>query len=90
MQALGITLEDLAEWIYRSIRLGRQPTYRDRKVEGKGGAERPKEWQKLMGYLWVASWLVFTTPAWSYQNMRHDGGQLFSFSLVEALQAKSA
>lgn len=89
MQALGITLEDFAEWFYRSIRLGHQPTDRDEKIEGKGGVERAEKWQKAVGIVWVTSWLIFTTPAWSYQNMRHNGGPLFSFSLLDSLQAKS-
>lgn len=87
MQALGITLEDFAEWVFRSIRLGRQPTERDQKSDGKGGVERAETWQKAVGYLWVTSWLIFTTPAWSYQNIRHAGSQIFPLSLTEIVQA---
>lgn len=86
MQAVGITIEDFVEWLYRSSELGRTPPKADEKKFGKGGVERPKAWQAVVGYVWVAAWLVWTTPAWSYQNIRHDAGQLFPFSLVEAIK----
>lgn len=86
MQAVGITVEDFVQWVYRTIRLGQQPRARDDKADGKGGVESPSAWQRAVGYLWVAAWLTWSTPAWSYQNVRHDAGQLFPFSVVESVR----
>lgn len=72
MQAVGISLEDLAEWLYRVVRPRRQPNYRDEKTRPDGIREGVETWQMLVGYLWVISWLVFTTPRWSYQRIRLD------------------
>lgn len=87
MQAVGITIEDFIEWVYRSTKLGQTPSAADERNYGKGGVESPNRWQCMVGYVWVAAWLVWTTPAWSYQNIRHDAGQLFPFSIVEAIKA---
>lgn len=84
MQAVGITLEDFVEWIYRTYTLGRPPQAKDEKVDGKGGVETSTAWQRAVGYLWVAAWLIWTTPAWSYQNIRLDAGQLFPFSFFSS------
>ena len=67
MQAVGITLEDFAGWVHRVVRSRRRRNRRDEK-----SGERVETWQKLMGYLWVMSWFVFTTPRWSYQRLRLD------------------
>ena len=84
MQAVGITAEDFAQWAFRVWKLGRWPTKEDRLGHEKGSLEGPTLWQKVLGYLWVGVWLIWTTPSWSYQNIRNDPGQLFPLSFVEA------
>ena len=72
MQAVGITFEDFAQWLYRVVQSRRQPNLRDEKSGRDGVGERVETWQILMGYLWVIAWFVFTTPRWSYQRLRLD------------------
>ncbi|KAL8703409.1 MAG: hypothetical protein Q9201_003412 [Fulgogasparrea decipioides] len=93
MQALGITIEDSAQCLIRQtcrlLEHGRQSRPKDGKKQGKSRLRDAGRWQRVIGYIWVAAWLVLSTPAWSYQNMRHNGGQLFPLSLVEALPSDS-
>ena len=79
MQAVGITLEDFAGWLYRVVRPRPQPNRRDEKTGRDGVEERVESWQKLMGYLWVIAWFVFTTPRWSYQRLRLDADSSSTF-----------
>ena len=105
MQAVGITLEDFAEWACRVVRPPRRPNHRDEKTGPDNVGESVQTWQKLVGYLWVISWFVFTTPRWSYQRIRldvdslstpgpadgtPDQDQLFPYILPKALRAKRA
>ena len=84
MQAVGIIVEDFAQWAFRVWRLGHWPTKEDRLGDGKGELDKTTLWQKVLGYFWVAAWLIWTTPSWSYQNIRNDAGQLFPLSFVAA------
>lgn len=55
MQALGIWLEEKIQTVYRltsSIKTD----------------ESPKIWARIVGYLWLLVFLVWTTPGWSYPN----------------------
>ena len=97
MQALGIMLEDFVQWAYRSLFLQNEMIVGQGKEKGEagGGGKLEKKsrnlemetWQRVVGYLWVAFWLVLTTPAWSYQNMRVNGGPLFPFSLIGKIKS---
>lgn len=83
MQTFGIMLEDAVEALSRTARLGKTP----RALEDvKDSVESSETWQKALGYVWVFAFLVWTTPSWSYANIRHDGDPLFPFSLVHLLQ----
>ena len=106
MQAVGITIEDFVEWVYRVVGPRRRPDLsEEKKTRPDGGRKGVETWQRLMGYFWVLSWLVFTTPRWSYQRMRidaefastdgtavmtPDSDQLFLYKFMSALQAKGA
>ena len=61
LQAFGIMIEDAVEAAYRAV------------FSGKNG-EKPKLlfWHKLIGYVWVFLFQVWTTPAWTYGNVRHQ------------------
>lgn len=86
MQAVGITIEDGIEFVYRTGKLGRGLGTRKEQRGGTTEVMSTKGWQRAVGYLWVGAWLVWTTPAWSYANIRHDGDQLFRFSVVETVR----
>lgn len=70
VQAVGITVEDMGQEIWR--RTFGSP----RKGKGKGKGERVNENQwarvgkQVIGYIWVISWLSYTTPVWVYPIVR--------------------
>ena len=80
MQAVGIALEDFVQWLYRTFISDGPPQKQKQKEGARSGAKSSTAWQRIVGYLWVVTWLIWTTPAWSYQNIRHDAGQLIPFS----------
>ncbi|KAF2742532.1 hypothetical protein M011DRAFT_490496 [Sporormia fimetaria CBS 119925] len=84
MQAVGITIEDFVEWAYHQISGSKA------RGEGKSGVNQPYLWQKALGFVWVLAWLSWTTPTWSYANMRNAGDPLFSFSPIETFKALRA
>ncbi|KAG9237506.1 membrane bound O-acyl transferase family-domain-containing protein [Amylocarpus encephaloides] len=75
-QAGGIMLEDGVSSFY--LRLRGVHKNKDRK---------PSVWQRVLGAMWVASWLIWTTPMWIYPGMRRPvtgpKGELLPFSLVK-------
>ncbi|KAF1976210.1 hypothetical protein BU23DRAFT_456274 [Bimuria novae-zelandiae CBS 107.79] len=77
MQAIGITVEDFVESTYH-------------RVVGPGNGKSTVLWKKAIGFVWVLGWMAWTTPPWSYQNMRHDADPLYPFSVVERFQASTA
>lgn len=83
MQTFGIMLEDAAEALSRTVRLGKTPPAL---ADVKDSVDNSVTWQKVVGYAWVVVFLIWTTPSWSYANIRHEGDQLFPFSLVPLLQ----
>ncbi|MCJ1252095.1 hypothetical protein MMC30_009333 [Trapelia coarctata] len=79
LQALGIMIEDGVELGYHKLQSKGQRRVKPRPTSIRG-------WQKVVGYIWVGAWLVWTTPSWSYANIRHDGDQLFPFSAIEFMK----
>lgn len=69
MQTVGIVLEDTVQALCRP--------YVGEKV-------RASPWTaRAVGYLWVAAWMVWTTPVWTYPSMKRDeGGRILPFSLI--------
>lgn len=61
-QALGIMVEDGVQEIYR-------------RSVGSSRKETPKLWAKIMGYVWVVSFMSCTLPVWAFPYLRrHDVG----------------
>lgn len=87
LQAFAIMFEDGVEELYR--RLGFTRMTKD-SGPAQGGERqfngtKPFLWQKLIGYGWVALFMVWTTPGWSYANIRNADptvNYLLPFSLV--------
>ena len=51
-----------------------------------GGMAIPGPFRRMMGYMWVAVFLVWSTPVWMFPPMRQgDSGQMVPFSLVSLL-----
>ena len=76
LMALGIIMEDAAQWLVFDIVLGSQ-------ARGSG-------WAKAVGYLWVLLWLVIATPFYPYPSLqRVTGGpkdELLPYSVVAMVQ----
>lgn len=48
-----------------------------------GGLAIPGPFRRVLGYMWVAVFLVWSTPVWMYPPMRQgDSGHMIPFSLV--------
>ena len=54
-QALGIMIEDGAQEVWRR-------SFGEGEEEGDG----EKLWKKVLGYFWVAAFLIWSTPAWCF------------------------
>ncbi|KAH8586208.1 membrane bound O-acyl transferase family-domain-containing protein [Bisporella sp. PMI_857] len=55
LQALGILLEDIVQAIYQRL--------------GNRNKRTSQQWTRVVGYLWVIAFLIWTTPAWVYPQM---------------------
>lgn len=56
-------VEDAVEGAYRWIFTTKR--------KGKIVQPELQTWHKLVGYIWVYLFMVWTTPAWSFANIRH-------------------
>lgn len=81
-QALGILLEDSVQALYHHHRF----------VPGGGATKssnRSGTVAKLIGYLWLGVFLVWSTPVWAYPAMRRNEGRtedmVLPFSIVKML-----
>lgn len=74
LQAAGIMFEDVVQYIWRY-------------VTGKSRDAEPDALERVVGGLWVAAWLTWTTPIWIYPGLRRpitgDKGVLLPFSVVK-------
>jgi len=77
LQAVGIMMEDSVEaaycWLFAS-KTGEKIVYPELKL-----------WHKIVGYVWVYLFMVWTTPAWSFANIRHadpEHNYILPFSVV--------
>ena len=98
LMGVGIMAEDAAQWVWFDGLWGRgkgreemNGGHEDGKSLNGGGVEkspkRPSTWAtRLVGYLWVATWLSVATPWYIYPSMsRNTGGprdQILPFSVV--------
>lgn len=73
VQAFGVMFEDAVKALWQRY--------------NKNEAERKvKRWQKILGYVWVLAFMVWSTPAWSYHHLgrqRLDKDYLFVFSISQ-------
>lgn len=77
-QALAIILEDTIRFAYHTTI--KDPSNKDRET---------KLWEKAIGFIWVAVWLVWSTPAISYpmaqKNAVNGGSYILPFSPIRIL-----
>lgn len=85
LQALGIMAEDLVEGVYCwlfSKRKGNQIVQPEL-----------QSWHKVVGYIWVYLFMVWTTPAWSFANLRHadpKNNYILPFTIIGRFDLKTA
>ena len=60
MQALGIVFEDGVQALWKT-------------VSGNRVGE-PRSVPRMLGYIWVAAWWVWSSPVWVYPIMQRDKG----------------
>ncbi|KUI57319.1 hypothetical protein VP1G_10876 [Cytospora mali] len=61
LQAVGITIEDGVQWLWRKLRGTTRDIY---------DTDPPVWWQRVLGGAWTATWLIWTTPMWVYPGLR--------------------
>jgi hypothetical protein len=70
LQAVGIMIEDAVEALYSCFTTGKKSA-----GSSLNNCEVPRArlqtWHKIVGYVWLYFFMVWTTPAWSYANVRH-------------------
>ena len=74
MQALGIMIEDGVQALYRQYM--------------KGRTKRPAHMiERLVGYVWVLFFIVWTSPVWVFPTQLHmrEGDALLSVSAIKPL-----
>lgn len=78
MQVLGIIFEDLVQATYKRVMGDSEPVVCSR-----------RSGLRVLGYLWVATWLVWTCPAWVYPALRRSGGEpILPFSPIGLLTGR--
>ena len=82
MQAVGIILEDTVQAI------SSKQLHHD---HGKLAGSVPAKWARYLGYIWVAVFLVWSTPVWIYPALRVNNGEdkdiLLPYSFIGLLKA---
>jgi hypothetical protein len=80
--ALGIMIEDGVQEAWR--RLSGQPA--------KTKVSSPPLWQKIVGFIWVAAWLMITSPWYLYPDARLpvDSKWIVPISVVEKVGMNTA
>lgn len=61
VQALGFAIEDSIAWLWTRA-TGRL-------------ADEGKLWQKVLGFVWVVGWFIWTMPVWTYPISRKSKGE---------------
>lgn len=72
MQAVGIMIEDAVQVVWRKL------------MPSAGSSTLLQAFGKVMGYLWVVTFVVWSSPVWVYpfiREMRHEDAML-SFASV--------
>ncbi|KAE8137821.1 membrane bound O-acyl transferase family-domain-containing protein [Aspergillus pseudotamarii] len=87
IQAVGITIEDLAQQAYFKLTKPKVSgnTGRSGEVTARQG-ELPETWQLLVGYIWVAVWLLYTASPYAYGYFRNAPESMFAVSVIQLLK----
>lgn len=75
LQAFGIMFEDAVQELYR-------------RMTGKSAGRELVWYEKLIGYIWVVAFLVWSTPTWTYPTIRHAGkDRMVPVSIVDLMRS---
>lgn len=82
-QAVGFVIEDFVQWVW-ALAFGAE--------KGKG-REEVKMWKKVVGFSWVAVFMLFwSSPAWVFPNtVGNTGaveGKMLPFSVIAFLMKR--
>lgn len=53
---------------------------------GTGSDGGGKKWRRVLGFIWVISFLTWATPVWSYPNIQRRKDAMFPVSVVGLLR----
>ena len=74
VQSLGIALEDGVQAAYRAIASGNAGNATANPKLGKDNAS-PSLWKCIIGYVWVAVWMAWSVPVYTYPAARRSKGE---------------
>lgn len=78
-QALGIVVEDGVQTLFRPARDGFSGSWRSSSAH----------WTRIVGFLWLTGFAVWSTPVWAYPAIRRDIGEekdiILPFSVVKSI-----
>ena len=79
IQALGFAIEDGFSWIWKHM-----------KGQKDEEDEEGRFWQKILGFMWVVGWFVWTMPVWTYPISRASQGEgILPFSIIQRFVSNS-
>ena len=83
IQALGIMIEDAVQHMWGRASQSSGSSH-DGKRKGAKGEDGPELWKRVVGYVWVAVWMAWSVPVWSYPAARRSSGEgVLPMSLIE-------
>ena len=83
VQSLGILLEDAVQATYQSV-ITRKEKAIEADVSLSGRSTGPLVWERMAGYVWVAVWMAWSVPVYTYPVARRShGGGILPFSVVD-------
>ena len=88
IQFVGIVIEDAVQALFRRGRVRKDKGSRRGQVE-QGSKKEAAGWERWVGRVWVAVFLVWSTPVFQYPVMsakRRQGDDMLPFSFARSLR----
>ncbi|KAE8391276.1 membrane bound O-acyl transferase family-domain-containing protein [Aspergillus alliaceus] len=87
IQAFGITVEGLVQQAYHQLTSPKIPSsYGKHKGVTARTVEPPITWQRIVGYIWVAFWVLYTVSPYAYSYSRNPPEPMFPISAIRSLK----
>jgi hypothetical protein len=82
-QGVGVGIEDAVQGVYRYFFVPQEKRGLATAQQGQPERQRLAVWIRVLGFIWLASFMVFVAPLTLFPTMRYGGpGKLVPFSIV--------